>query len=161
MCFLIQRVQTTDMRVNKRLLTNRDSCTSCGWIIQSEVSTKAAHHFDFLFTTVSTGHLLWNKTVPLFCLFLTRLWHVVSTWSTVDLLRGSYLVKEVHFQGCSCSNQNSIIDFTSRGTQGSQGPWQFYLRKKLKGFESLRKAEEREGVRTRERVGDAPQDPSP
>lgn len=117
--------------------------------------------FDFLFTTVSTGHFLWNKTVPLFCLFLTLLWHVVSTWSTVDLLRGSYLVKEVHFQGCSCSNQNSIIDFTSRGTQGSQGPWQFYLRKKLKGFESPRMAEEREGVRTRERVGYAPQDPSP
>lgn len=136
-------------------LTWRSYCKSC-WIIQC-----ALHQFDFLFPTVSTGHFLWRKTVPLFCLFLTQLWHVVSTWSSVDLLRGSYLVKEVHFQGCSCSNQNSIIDFTSRGTQGSQGPWQFYLRKKLKGFESPRTAEEREGVRTGERVGDAPQDPSP
>lgn len=109
---------------------------------------KAAQRFDFffiiifLFTTVSAGHCLWSKTVPLFCLFLTQLWHVVSTWSTADLLRGSQLVKEVHFQGCSCSYQNSIIDFTSRGTQGSQGPWQFYLRKKLKGFESPRMDEE-------------------
>lgn len=122
---------------------------------------KVNNRFGFLFTAVSTGHCLWSKTVPLFCLFLTQLWHVVSTWSTVDLLRSSYLVKEVHFQGCSCSNQNSIIDFTSRGTQGSQGPWQFYLRKKLKGLESPRTVEEREGVRTRERVGYAPQDPSP
>lgn len=91
---------------------------------------------------VSAGHLLSSKTVPLFCLFLTQLWHVVSTWSTADLLQDSLLVKEVHFQGSSCSYQNSIIDFTSRGTQSSQGPWQFYLRKKLKGFKSLRMGEE-------------------
>lgn len=128
---------------------------------------KPVRHFDFLFTSESTGHCLWSKTVPLFCLFLTQLWHVVSTRTSADLLPGSYLVKEVHFQGCSCSYQNSIIDFTSRGTQGSQGPWQFYLRKKLKGFESQRTAgegrEERVSVRGREweRAGDTPQDPSP
>ncbi|KAI9542478.1 hypothetical protein NQZ68_019160 [Dissostichus eleginoides] len=57
--------------------------------------------------------------------------------------------------------ERSGLEGKSRGTQGSQGPWQFYLRKKLKGFESPRTAEEREGVRTGERVGDAPQDPSP
>lgn len=101
-----------------------------------------------------------SKTALLFVFFQTQLWHVVSTWRTVDLLRGSSLLKQVHFQGFSCSNQNSIIDFTSRGTQGSQGPWQFYLRKKLKGFESQRTDTEGGCARTRE-GGIGPQDPGP
>lgn len=56
-------------------------------LIQSESGGKSSQAVWFyLFTTVSPGHCLWSKTVPLFCLFLTQLWHVVSTWSTVDLL---------------------------------------------------------------------------
>lgn len=70
-------------------------------------------------------------------------------------------LKKSIFKAALAQMKNSIIDFTSRGTQGSQGPWQFYLRKKLKGFESPRMAEEREGVRTRERVGYASHDPRP
>lgn len=92
--------------------------------------------------------LLWNKTVPLFCLFSNTVcgmlcppgapltFHEAATW-----------LKKSIFKAAPSSNQNSIIDFTSRGTQGSQGPWQFYLRKKLKGFESPRMSRQRGGGR--------------
>ena len=107
---------------------------------------KPSHTFTFYLslspTVKSTGHPFWSKTVSLFCLFLALLQLMLCpSGVVVDLLQGNRVVKEVNFQGPCSSNQNSIIDFTSRGTRGSQGPWQFYLWKKLKGSDSRRTVE--------------------
>lgn len=118
-----------------------ESWTDGRWLLKMPMLLSAVLKMNFciFFLSVSLSSLH-QRDAPLLIFYLQRvscgspfsgiklflcsaffqhgLWHVVSTRSTVDLPRGSYLVKEVHFQGCSELESKLHYRFYLQGNPG-------------------------------------------